>query len=77
MLKNFFSVILFIFMFFTVITLANANIWDVDNDQKLGLKDIIYGLQLIAGHHEMPEKKKVVLINLGDSLTNGAKLVNL
>jgi len=73
MLKKFFSVILFIFMFFTLITLANANIWDVDNDQKLGLKDIIYGLQLIAGHHEMPEKKKVVLINLGDSLTNGAQ----
>ncbi|KPA12568.1 secreted protein containing Lipase, GDSL domain protein [Candidatus Magnetomorum sp. HK-1] len=61
------------FMFSPMLIMANHNIWDVDNDDRLGLKDIIYGLQLISGHHQMPEKKKIVLINLGDSLTNGAQ----
>ncbi|ETR74087.1 MAG: hypothetical protein OMM_06530 [Candidatus Magnetoglobus multicellularis str. Araruama] len=60
-------------IFSPYIPLASGNIWDVDNNNRLNLRDILYGLQLLSGMHEMPEKKQVVLINLGDSLTNGAQ----
>jgi len=69
-------------MYVSLITLIIASLWiipsssttgDLNNDGAMDLNDAIFGLQVLAGMREEPPKPSCVMINLGDSLTNGTQ----
>jgi len=46
---------------------------DLNNDGSLDLNDAIFGLQVLAGMRDETPRPSYVMINLGDSLTNGTQ----
>jgi lysophospholipase L1-like esterase len=71
--------VLYVFL----VTLIIASLWiipsssttngDLNNDGAMDLNDAIFGLQVLAGMHDESTKPACVMINLGDSLTNGTQ----
>ena len=52
---------------------SNAIKGDINNDGSLDINDAIFGLQVLAGMRKEAPKPAFVMINLGDSLTNGTQ----
>ena len=70
-------------MYLSLITFFFASLWiipssstvngDLNNDGSLDLNDAIFGLQVLAGMRNDVPKASYVMINMGDSLTNGTQ----
>ena len=67
------SLITFLFAFIWIIPSSSTINGDLNNDGDLDLNDAIFGLQVLAGMRDDIPKPSYVMINLGDSLTNGTQ----
>jgi hypothetical protein len=67
------TLITFVFAFLWIIPSSSNVNGDLNNDGSLDLNDAIFGLQLLAGMRDDTPKPSYVMINLGDSLTNGTQ----
>jgi len=70
-------------MYVTIFSIIFATMWiipssstvngDLNNDGSMDLNDAIFGLQVLAGMRANVPKPSYVMINMGDSLTNGTQ----
>jgi len=63
----------FIIAFLWIIPSSSTVNGDLNNDGSLDLNDAIFGLQVLAGMRDDVSRPSYVMINLGDSLTNGTQ----
>jgi len=63
----------FVFAFLWIIPSSSNVNGDLNNDGSLDLNDAIFGLQVLAGMRNETPRPSYVMINMGDSLTNGTQ----